>query len=171
MDKRLPELLKVAESKDVRFNWVLLMGGVNDLRRGDGNATRLFEGLQSLYAACHAHGARVLAMTVLQSGWTPRALPAEREPARQRLNELIRGAAKQHSDYITLLDTDKLLPLPANPAADPAAALLWDDGLHLSPAGYNRLGELVFTALRDKLPQAKAKTKTQGKTQAKPKAR
>ncbi|KXZ41703.1 hypothetical protein GPECTOR_313g5 [Gonium pectorale] len=155
MERRLPELLRAAKSKGVKFSWVLIMGGINDIRKGDNlNATRLFEGLQSLYAACHAHGARVLAMTVLQKG-LPKGTPPEVEPARQRLNELIRGAAKQHSDYITLLDTDKLLPFPHNRKASPGLVPLWDGTLHLSAAGYDRLGELVFAALRDKLPQAK----------------
>ncbi|KXZ45181.1 hypothetical protein GPECTOR_57g471 [Gonium pectorale] len=109
---------------------------------------RVFQGLQSLYASSRAHGARVLALTVLETRMG-KEYPTHDVP-RQKLNELIRNTAKD-SDYITLLDTEKLLPYPVSPDADPEAALLWDDGLHLTPMGYDKLGHLVFEALKNKL--------------------
>jgi lysophospholipase L1-like esterase len=45
---------------------------------------------------------------------------------------------------------DRLLPFPQS-KNDAAAMTLWDDYLHLSPAGYDRMGEIVYEALKVKL--------------------
>ncbi|GLC37016.1 hypothetical protein PLESTB_001401300 [Pleodorina starrii] len=99
MDRRLPTLLQQFERKGVHFSWVIILGGINDLGYGaDPNA--VYAGLQSLYAACHSHGARVLALTVLQNAESMGDVIDDRA----RLNDLIRGTPAAGQDYVTVLD-------------------------------------------------------------------
>lgn len=45
---------------------------------------------------------------------------------------------------------EHLLPFPRS-RQDVQAAMLWDDHLHLTPAGYDTLGRLVYDVLHEKL--------------------
>ncbi|KXZ45182.1 hypothetical protein GPECTOR_57g472 [Gonium pectorale] len=148
MESRLPSLLARADARDTPYSWVVVLGGINDIGSG-ADPGRVFQGLRALYAASRAHGARVLALTCLPTAY------ADMDKPRKRLNAMIRAAAMPLDDGgssdVSVLDLEELLPFPRD-SSDPAAEL-WDDGLHLTPAGYDRLGTLVFEALRDQIGQ------------------
>ncbi|KAG2497740.1 hypothetical protein HYH03_004473 [Edaphochlamys debaryana] len=164
MMKRLPALLEEAQHLGLRVDWLVLMGGINDIIRHaeevrgavERNETLPLEyglmaeevwlGLQKLYGVCGRHGVKVLALTLLETGWE---LP-EVEAERARLNDLIRGAHVRH-DHVHVLDVAQDLPYPSGSSADPAVQALWDDVVHLSPAGYDRLGALVYDGLKHHL--------------------
>ncbi|EFJ42787.1 hypothetical protein VOLCADRAFT_121483 [Volvox carteri f. nagariensis] len=98
MDRRLPALLQHFERNGIKLSWVLILGGINDLGYG-ADPDAVHAGLLSLYAACQQHGARVLAMTCLQTGGSL----GDVHDDRTKLNELIRGTPAAH-DYVEVLD-------------------------------------------------------------------
>ncbi len=48
MVERLPQLLSAAEHAGHRYDWVLILGGINDIGC-DGEGALVFQGLQSMY--------------------------------------------------------------------------------------------------------------------------
>ncbi|GLC37015.1 hypothetical protein PLESTB_001401400 [Pleodorina starrii] len=147
MERRLPQLLHQFERNGIRLNWVIVLGGTNDLGYG-ADPNSVYAGLQSLYAACHSHGARVLALTVLQNAGSNGDLIDDRT----RLNDLIRGTPAGGQDYVTVLDVERQLPYPRS-REDAQALALWDDMLHLTPAGYDALGQIVYDTLKGMLKE------------------
>ncbi|GLI69563.1 hypothetical protein VaNZ11_014199 [Volvox africanus] len=143
MDVRLPILLDHFKRQGVQLSWVIILGGINDLGHRT-PADAVYEGLRSLYAACHQHGARVLALTCLQMANSL----GDHPDGRTQLNDLIRETPAS-LDYVTVLDLDKELPFPRSQTDETAA--LWDDILHLTPAGYDTMGRIIYGALRDLL--------------------
>ncbi|KAG2444098.1 hypothetical protein HYH02_009040 [Chlamydomonas schloesseri] len=148
MVRRLPALLRESEARGVKYSWVIILGGINDLGWRKEPA-EVWAGLRQMYEAVGRHGAQVLALTCMETAFE---LGDEK---RVELNNLIRKAPEEFK-HVKLLDLEKALPIPRDSQADPAAAAEWDDGLHLTPAGYDHMAAIIYAALEPQLgPEAR----------------
>ena len=114
---------------------VLLLAGTNDLAR-DLPAADLQRELERLVSLASQRGLRVVLMTIPPAD----ERTAAQQAARRQLNAWIRSTAD-------VVDADAVLRDPRRPER---LAPRYDhgDGLHLSPAGHEALGEAVARALR-----------------------
>ncbi|CAG8682804.1 1277_t:CDS:2, partial [Racocetra fulgida] len=64
MEKRLKEFLEEVSNKNQKVDWVIILGGTNDLFSS--SAQRIFEGLKKLYNVCEEYNTKVLAMSILE---------------------------------------------------------------------------------------------------------
>ena len=71
----------------LRYDWVLLLGGINDIGSGRESGT-VFHDLMSMYGTISAHKARVLAMTCMENQGSVQQSMTEDE--RKKLNTFIR---------------------------------------------------------------------------------
>lgn len=149
MLKRFRRILETEES----YDWVIILGGTNDV----GNripAERIFkEGLQPMYEACLNRTDRKMklaAMTVIQNAFN--APTSKDDENRQLLNTMIRDyvAQSKDQDRIVLVDLDKGIPYHSLRDATEKKQF-WDDGLHLTPAGYDLMAKLIFDVIKSKL--------------------
>ena len=139
MFERLKNLLRT--EKNSSFDWVCLLAGTNDTIRDQVAAQWVFDGYQRLINEIHQHGAKTLAMTLPET-FVPRNAREDRQ--RQEFNRLIREELIKTNPEkkIVVLDVDKLLPQhDLNPDE---RKLIWDDGVHLTPTGYDRLADLIY---------------------------
>jgi hypothetical protein len=124
-------------------------------------------GLDVLVQMCLTHGTNVLLMTL-----TEVAMPVDNvEKQRRKLNGLIKAyvlqekwdkaaapgssparipassgpASRRSKPRVHLFDLAQALPYESMP--EEQRWEIWDDGVHLTMAGYDRLGELVANAL------------------------
>lgn len=144
MLSRLKILLSSANNQP--YHWVLILAGTNDALRDQRRAAHIFYGLQLLINECHQHNARVLCMTLPETA-QPTNSPIDAE--RQAYNRLIREELGKQTDEMkktVLLDVERSLPYHSLSSAERKE--IWDDGLHLTPKGYDRLGELIYETLR-----------------------
>ncbi|KAG2436801.1 hypothetical protein HXX76_006325 [Chlamydomonas incerta] len=147
MVHRLPALLRESEARGLKYSWVVILGGINDLG-WDKEPAQVWAGLRQLYEAVGRHGAQVLALTCMETAYK------QGDEKRVELNNLIRTAPSEFA-HVKLLDLEKALPFPRD-KSDAAAAAEWDDGLHLSPAGYDHMAAAVYEALSAQLgPEAR----------------
>jgi lysophospholipase L1-like esterase len=126
---------------EARPEVVLLMEGVNDLNalREDAYNDIIF-GLRSMIDEAQELGARVFLGTLLpQRPGGSRAYAYELVP---EINDQIRGLAA--SEGVDLVD------LYAG-FGGTAGTFIGDDGLHPTTAGYEKIAEIFFEALREKL--------------------
>jgi lysophospholipase L1-like esterase len=98
-----------------------------------------------LIDACHHHGAHILSMTLPES-YVPIGSTFDKQ--RQEFNRLIREelCERNKEKTIVVLDVDR--DLPQYSLNDHQRAEIWDDGVHLTPSGYDRLGDLIYQALK-----------------------
>lgn len=148
MVNRLNNRLK----RDKPYDWVIILGGTNDLGHGISAEEIFKEGLQPMYEACLNRTGRKIklaAMTVIQNAFN--APTSEADQNRQLLNTMIRNYVTQSKDQdrICLVDLDQ--GIPYHSLRDEEKKQLWDDGLHLKPAGYDLMGKLIFDVIRSKL--------------------
>ena len=68
---------------------------------------------------------------------------------RQEFNRLLKEELKLTYEDIVVLDVERLLPrysLSPNETEQ-----IWDDEVHFTPQGYDRLGQFIFEALKPHL--------------------
>ncbi|CAF0800671.1 unnamed protein product, partial [Didymodactylos carnosus] len=149
MIERLKKTLDTVENES-HFRWVIILGGINDLSLGS-EPERIMDGLRQMYDMVYRHGANLVIMTVTESGLVKTNDP--RDEKRHRLNTLIKTYAWENhfagGKRTFCVDLDKLIPWHRPDMVE--KKLLWDDHMHLTPKGYDRVAELIFQVIVDYL--------------------
>lgn len=144
MVQRLDTLLNGKDAR--RYDWVLILGGTNDLAFRKSAETIFNEGLQKMYdmvLQSNDQTTRLAVITVIDNGYYTREDPRDRQ--RQILNELIRQYARQseQTKRICLIDFDEEISFHRVQNID-ERQVLWDDQIHLTARGYDRMAEIIF---------------------------
>ncbi|BEI86572.1 hypothetical protein CcaverHIS002_0608590 [Cutaneotrichosporon cavernicola] len=119
------------------WDWILVLGGTNDLAY-DASPEKVLAGLNETWSLAQSASptTQVLALTIPEVGevWD--------DTDRKAVNAAImsHSAPRYHT-----FDFASALPFHSLSAGQ--QALWWDDLVHLTPAGYARMGELVGDAL------------------------
>mmetsp|Transcript_9173 Transcript_9173/g.31056 ORF Transcript_9173/g.31056 Transcript_9173/m.31056 type:complete len:243 (-) Transcript_9173:209-937(-) len=133
--------LRAARAAGSPYDAVCLLAGTNDLpvvAGGHCTAEDVGDALRSLCTHAHEEGATVIALAVPHSTATHSApsMGAARKAVNKRL------AALQASGCVDrIVDPAAMLPLENSS--------LWDDGLHLTQAGYVCLADAIFEGGQD----------------------
>ena len=153
MARRLQRLLSKSDSSP--HDWIIILGGTNDLGYRGSAETVFHQGLKPMYEMVldsSGKTCRLVVMTVIETGF---ALPDNRDDKpRQDLNHLIRDYSTNHTerDRIYLVDLDKDIPYHGLQGSR-ERALIWDDLVHLKPAGYDRMATSIFQAIQKDILQ------------------
>ncbi|CAG8645616.1 17346_t:CDS:2 [Acaulospora morrowiae] len=133
MVRRLTTYLNNKSSEGEIVDWVIIMGGTNDIFQVSSDKT--FEGLKNLYDICEQHNSKVLALSILE--FNKEWAGYEYDKRRVDVNELIR-------QNMFFYDIARDLPFDSNSYWEP-------DGVHLTAEGYDRMGDLIFEELHKKI--------------------
>ena len=156
MARRLPEVL----GNSSRFDWVIILGGTNDVAHvknfGDDDSfmnqlinvwkPRIVRDIEVLHEIAHHFGARTMLLTIPETAYE--AWPSYKTlwVMRQRLNEDLRDYARRSQGNVVLCDLAS--KLPRHSLSPQAQAMLWNDHLHLTPYGYDKMAEIVYQCLQ-----------------------
>ncbi|GAX79903.1 hypothetical protein CEUSTIGMA_g7343.t1 [Chlamydomonas eustigma] len=151
MRLRLQTELQRASTQGIWYDWVILLGGINDIGYGADNIT-VFEGLLHMYKTIHRYEGKVVAVTCMENA---ASLDSEgqlrrSEEHRRQLNVLIRQYCMKHGvgdEGALLLDLDKLIPYVSLETEEKRLEM-FSDGLHLTKKGYNKLAQLAYDVLK-----------------------
>ncbi|TDZ26055.1 hypothetical protein Cob_v001074 [Colletotrichum orbiculare MAFF 240422] len=123
------------EVRQDTYDWVIILGGTNDLSLNV-PPERIFASLKSVWDSALAKGCRVLALTVPERELTTS------DDQRKRLNSLI---LKHEAPNFRAFDLAARIPF--HDLNERERRRYWDDGVHLTPAGYDWMGGFVAEAL------------------------
>jgi lysophospholipase L1-like esterase len=118
---------------------VLILGGTNDLGWGR-SASQIYDALVRVSNIPLIQGAKVLLFTVPEVA----AKFANLDARRDELNRFIK---EDNRENVFVFDLHAKLPYHSMPQNERKE--IWDDGLHLTPQGYERMGELVAERLME----------------------
>jgi len=150
MTNRLRFLLE----RDHRYKIVCILGGTNDLGRVvPDTALDVWDNLANMYDMTLVYDPHTIlaAITIPQS----RCMEPEYIESRSIINQEIReycalaaadaGADQQSRNRVVLVDFEQALPyrLQHNEIDEDH----WDDALHMTPQGYDALGDLIYNRL------------------------
>ncbi|ERS96156.1 GDSL-like lipase/acylhydrolase [Sporothrix schenckii 1099-18] len=129
--------------QDSIFDWVIVLGGTNDLAINSRPET-IFEHLERTWSFAKLRKTKVLALTVPEVAIQRRpGGPVNRiNKRRDELNSLILGYT---SSNFHAFDFKKAFSYEDMSADE--RRRYWDDAVHFSPDGYDRMGELVAESL------------------------
>ena len=142
MTTRLPKILK----EDPPFNLIIILGGTNDLSHlSHAKSTDLFMQIKTLHEIGHSYGAQTCAVTIPQTAFDMLPTSGEYVNYREEVNSKIREFVADTSDKVCLCDMSVNLPLYG--ISNEEMQTNWDDELHLTPQGYNRMAEIIYESL------------------------
>ncbi|KAJ5633087.1 SGNH hydrolase [Penicillium lividum] len=116
-----------------RYDWTICLGGTNDLGYGK-LAEEIYDGLQKTWQIALDTGCRVIALTVPECKARSRSL----DNRRSDLNKMI--LAHKAERFYTL---DLQSRIPYHSSDEKFIENHFDDGLHLTPEGYDFMGRLI----------------------------
>ncbi|KAK0628401.1 SGNH hydrolase-type esterase domain-containing protein [Bombardia bombarda] len=128
------------------FDWVIVLGGTNDLAIGVPPES-VFEKLREVWDFALRRKCKVLALTVPEAG----GFRKRTEPPRIKLNDLIKGYKRTG---FHVFDLFAAVPFQSMSAQDKER--YWDDGLHFTPDGYDLIGNKIGIMLVSVLAREKA---------------
>lgn len=156
MARRLPQVL----GNSSRFDWVIILGGTNDVAHvknfGDDDSfmnqlinvwkPRIVRDIEVLHEIAHKYGARTVLLTIPETAYEAWPNYKTLWVMRKRLNEDLRDYARRSQGNVVLCDL--ATQLPRHSLSPEAQAILWNDHLHLTPYGYDKMAEIVYQCLR-----------------------
>ncbi|KAI9171512.1 Esterase, SGNH hydrolase-type [Paramyrothecium foliicola] len=115
------------------FDWVIVLGGTNDLAYGI-QPDKIFAALEAVWDIPLSRNSKVLALTV------PECLSrnASVNARRAELNEMI--LSHQANNYHAF---NLRVKIPYHSLSEADQEKYWDDGLHMTPAGYKWMGGFI----------------------------
>ncbi|KAH7176997.1 SGNH hydrolase-type esterase domain-containing protein [Dactylonectria macrodidyma] len=125
------------EVNAVPYDWVIILGGTNDLGRLL-SVEKVFDALKSYWNTAIMNGSKVLALTVPEC----QAKPEWLEINRHGLNQQI--LFHSQPNFYTF---DLYSHIPYHSLTEAERTLYWDDGLHLTADGYAWMGEHIANGL------------------------
>ena len=156
MARRLPQVL----GNSSRFDWVIILGGTNDVAHvknfGDDDSfmnqlisiwkPRIVRDIEVLHEISHKYGARTVMLTIPETAYEAWPNFKTLWVMRRRLNQDLREYARRSQGNTVLCDL--ALKLPRHSISPQAQALLWNDHLHLTPFGYDKMAEIIYQCLK-----------------------
>ena len=122
---------------------MLLLGGTNDIGWGK-PAEVIHDALVRISNIPLRKGAKVLLFTIPETAYRSPSFDARRA----ELNGLIKGDARDD-----VFSFDLHAKIPYHSMDEEIRRKIWDDGLHLTSKGYERMGELVAERLIELLEE------------------
>jgi lysophospholipase L1-like esterase len=121
------------------YNYTLFLGGTNDLGWGK-PASEIWASIKSITSIPLSHKSKLILFTVPECGVKNASLDERRD----ELNRLIKEDKRED---VYVFDLHAAIPYHSMPEVERDE--IWDDGLHFTPKGYKRMGELVAKRLME----------------------
>jgi lysophospholipase L1-like esterase len=148
MVKRLENILVKSD-----YDWVIILGGTNDLAYRKSGEQIFSEGLKLMYDMVLQHTnqkMKLAVMTIIENGYYP---PEDiHDQQRQILNKMIKNYVEncKDQDRICLVDLDKYIPYHSIKDIN-QRNIIWDDFIHLTPNGYDQMAYFIFQEISKKI--------------------
>ncbi len=141
MLERLQEILK-----NEKFDLVIILGGTNDLAfLARAKRIDLFQQIKALHEMAHSYGAKTCALTIPQTAFDMLPIYADAANYREEINSKLRAFVSRNTQNTCLCDISVKLPMYGINNSD--LQRYWDDDLHLTPNGYDRMAEFIYETI------------------------
>ena len=142
MTQRLDQFLKESSQP---YDWIIILGGTNDLGRGL-PAEELLPNLLGLHDRAKQTGCRTLALALPQFRYELEPDCEEYRKKKAKINEGLKKYCEESGSKTIYVDLWNGLPFGSLPKDE--MALYWVDGLHMTPKGYDKMAQIVFDHLK-----------------------
>lgn len=129
---------------------VIILGGTNDLLdidkeasdyNDDSLASNLLQDIQSLHLYCHYKGIPTAALSIPETAIDDRSANGTVAKLRRIVNKELRDFVTRNLTKSIFVDISDEIKRKGNEE-------YWDDGVHFSPLGYDRMGEIIYREIK-----------------------
>ena len=145
-DQMIERLQNTLRYSPVKYDFVSILGGTNDLGYAAETVESIYSRLETLYNAVLSTKAKLIVVTIPVTSFDKETPDYQQKKNEINARILRFYEEKKGSGRVELIDLYHLIPYDES-AGDGQGSSLWDDELHLSPAGYDKLGEFVYEKL------------------------
>ena len=156
MTKRLPKIL----DEDTHFDWVLILGGTNDVAHvknfGDDQdftrqligvwSPKIVKDIEKLHEIARSYGSRTVLMTIPETAYELWSEFRSIRNMRLSVNAALRKYATEVRDTTVLCDL--AYKLPRSTLSQEMQKLYWNDHIHLNPFGYDKMAEIILQCIQ-----------------------
>ena len=146
-----PRLARVLAQHDP-YDLTIILGGTNDMGMFSETGDPLFQRIKCLHENVLHHNARTktVVVTVPETGYEIFSGYAKLKEKRLHVNESLRLFALECKERVILSDLSKRLPRASLSTED--LDKFWDDGLHFTAEGYNKMADIIFEDIKHLFP-------------------
>ena len=164
-DQMLPRLKHLLHDSKITYNWVIILGGTNDLKRYKDNssfdfddALSIFNALAKLHNISHTFGARSVAVSIPEVECEISETCPNFKKARNKINELLRSFVARNNKNMVLADlANEIMYRPRDQN-------LWSGPVHFSAQGYDKMVNVIYHSMKDRVgPVTRKRSKNQMK--------
>ncbi|KAJ7383658.1 hypothetical protein OS493_026844 [Desmophyllum pertusum] len=150
-DEMLPRLNQILRGTRLQYNWVIILGGTNDMRKYYENISlqfdiddsrSIFHALVELHNTTHAFGARSVAVSIPDRECKGSGTCSNLKETLQKINELLRDFTSHNKEKVILADLASEVSLPRDKK-------LWSDQLHFTQQGYEKMANVIYNSMKE----------------------
>lgn len=152
MLSRLHGILTRTHETRYPYDIVCILGGTNDLSDPRNTPELIFGNLEQLYEQVFKHNSHAIVVAIT----IPQSFVKDKKylETRAAVNNLIMTYQKHDKDgQAKVLHLDLEHAIQYYDSEGHVNRTMWDDGLHLTPNGYDVFGQLVFDTLKPVIPR------------------
>lgn len=147
VDQMRPRLKKRLRSSAIKYDWVIILGGTNDLRKylnssSTGDFTSIFNALLELHEIAHKLGGRTVAVTIPDRECRVAGTCLHLKKMQYQINEHLRDFAFQNKGDVVLADLAKEVVFSRD-------GKLFIDWVHFTPQGYDKMAEVIYKSMKE----------------------
>ena len=146
-DQMLPRLNQILQRAIVKYSWVIILAGTNDMRNSRKNSslsdsTAIFCALVKLHNISHTFGAKTVAVSIPDRECEGSNACSNLKVTHKRINALLRDFTSRNKEKVILADLASEMFLPRDKR-------LWSDSLHFTKEGYSKMADIIYNSMKD----------------------
>ena len=146
-DQMSPRLSQILQRAIVKYSWVIILAGTNDMRNSRKNTSlsdsrAVFSALVKLHNISHTFGAKTVAVSIPDKECKGSATCANLKATQRKINALLRDFTSRNKEKVILADLASEIFLPRDKR-------LWSDSLHFTKEGYTKMANIIYSSMKD----------------------
>ena len=149
-DQMLPRLNEILQGTRVKYNWIIILGGTNDMRKYRKNinmfdiedARSIFHALIKLHNISHTFGARTVAVSIPDIECEMSETCSNLKEMHAKINELLRDYTFRNREKVILADFASEVFLPRDQR-------LWGGPTHFTAEGYDKMADIIYNSMKE----------------------
>lgn len=148
-DQMLPRLYRILHRSIVKYSWVIILGGTNDLnsvkpRKSNlsDDSRSIFNAIVKLHNITHDFGARSVVVTIPDRECEGLGTCANLRETQKKINQFLRDFTANSKGKALLADFAREVYLPRD-------RRLWSDSVHFTQQGYEKMADIIYNAMKE----------------------
>ena len=148
-DEMLPRLYQTLQRARVKYSWIIILGGTNDMKKYRENAASfdiedsklIFHALVNLHNISHTFGAKTVAVSIPDRECEGSGTCFYLKEIHLKINELLKEFSSRNKEKVILADLASEVFLPRDKS-------LWGDPVHFNKQGYDKMADVIYNSMK-----------------------